>query len=1065
MRFLTNTVLTGLPLLCMAYSQTLPYNPTTILLPSSLSGNKVIAYVFLLDTESNSYQIASLNISSTIFKSNLSIETLTSSLPFASDNSTAFIPSISTTGEVSVYAGSCSTSSSASLWRFSPDNSSTIGNGTWTRETTTTASDVTTTDMPGANFLASAFSFSTLVDADASETELYIFGGMCPTSTATTSTWQSSASYSNHMLKLSPSSTAYTLDLAESRGPPIAEAGFTTTGLSPTYSNGSGIMTQGRNFVLIGGHTQLAFINMSTVAIWSLPEETWGFETVDPPSSTPKPNTELAVKSTLSSVDSRSGHTSVLTEDGSKIVVLGGWVGDVTQAADPQLAVLNVASGFGGTGDWSWSIPIEQPSSGMYGHGAVMLPGNTMMVLGGYNISSSTSTKRDTNSGTQILFFNMTSMSWISNYTNPTYVATNSNTASSSPSNSNAKKIGLGAGLGVGFAAIIGALILFFWYSRRLKRKRTEEREKAINSLSLGAATFYSPSSEMNQTGSGFPWSNGRWNRNGDNEEGHVHESTSAVGGYENMNTEAYALADGDVPLPPRQIPRKPLKSRNARGLYQPTPSVDYSTNTAHGRANSLGTAGPIHPIYEADEDDHALPPIDTGVGIALGDPSWAPGPSDANRYSDPFKDSPAITYSSSTRRDSHTIMTNETESPAQSREREIQEWVSDWAAADALLHSQAKSHSQAGRLSPTRRAQLIAASNVSSASGEEDSGRTASNLSERSVAASALTVSRSGSSSQSRSRNNSLRGFITNAMNPFASTILSTTVASTTISPVFDVSGRSKNNQPPGSSGSGGSSSFTTAHTSFTVLQAEGEALLPRPDGFGSGENSPRSHPDSSSSPSKSKSPPFAKGQQMGWLGSLRKGFFKGGESGSGNSSPSSQLLSSREPSPVRVGASGSPPRRTVSAGATLWRRKQGRGDWEDSADFDPGRRSNTFTGDTATMGMSSVSGMGHDDDDDWDIERAVQNRLVQVMFTVPKERLRVVNRTEGDDGSEIESLRSKKGSNKSLRMVEPGPSLEPVGEMDAPVTPEGKGKGKSKVLEMVEKMEERSRGDSPER
>jgi hypothetical protein len=828
-------------------------------------------------------------------------------------------------------------------------------------------------------------------------------------------------------------------------------------------------MTQGQNFVLIGGHTEAAFINMSQIALWSLPEESWSFQTVGSTSSSSNPNTELAVKSTVTSVDSRSGHTAVLTEDGSQIIVLGGWVGDLTQAANPQLVVLNVASGFGGTGDWSWSVPNDQPSgSGMYGHGAVMLPGNVMMVIGGYNISGSASNKRDVRSGTQVMFLNTTSMNWISNYTNPAYVtASFKTTSSSSSSNTNAKKIGLGAGLGIGFAAILGALIVYFWYSRRLERRRVAEREKTISSLSLGASMYYYPTRQMDQTGGGFPWSYGRWNRNSADQDGYLQESTNAVAGYENLDVGVHALGDnGHVPPPPRQIPRKPLKSRIARGLYQPTPNPDFISAGAHGRANSLGTAGPIHPIYEADEDDSFLPPLDTGVELALGDPSSALGSSNPTPHSDPFRDPPAITYSGSLRRDNLSLMTNETESPAQSREREIQEWVSAWAAADALLQSQAKSHSQAGRLSPTRRAQLIAASNVSSVSGEEDSGRTASNLSERSIAASA-TVSHSGSSSQGRSRSNSLRGFISNAMHPFTSTILSTTVTTTTTSPVFDAPGRLKTHRPPGSSGSG-SSSFTTARTSFPALQAEGENLLPRP---ASGESSPtRSLPDSGGSPSKSKTSALGKGRQIGWLGSLKKGFF-GGELGSATSSQTSHLLSntSRDTSPVRVGDSGSPPRRTVSAGATLWRRKQGRGDWEDSADFNPGMsRSNTITGDLLGHSLGPGSAV-RDDDDEWDIERAVQNRVVQVMFTVPKEKLRVVNHNVEDDGSETGSLRSKKGSNKSLREAEPEPSLEPVGEVETPVerpsTPEGEGKRKSKVLEIVEKLEERSRENGPER
>jgi len=50
-------------------------------------------------------------------------------------------------------------------------------------------------------------------------------------------------------------------------------------------------------------------------------------------------------------------------------------------------------------------------------------------------------------------------------------------------------------------------------------------------------------------------------------------------------------------------------------------------------------------------------------------------------------------------------------------------------------------------------------------------------------------------------------------------------------------------------------------------------------------------------------------------------------------------------------------------------------------------------------------------------------------------------------------------RGSNKSLKALEPGPSLEPVGESEAPTPQKGKGRAKQ-GLEMVEKMEERSRG-----
>ncbi|KAH7317777.1 hypothetical protein BKA65DRAFT_515176 [Rhexocercosporidium sp. MPI-PUGE-AT-0058] len=1020
-------------------SQSLPYNPTTILLPPTTSKNRDLAYAFV-PADSDTTHFLSLNISSTISVSNLTLDIISSDLSFLSNSSNALIPSISPLGEISVYTGSCETSTSSALWRFTASNTSTIGDGTWEEETTTTGSGVTAAALPGADFLSTSFSFSTLVNANTLQTKIYIFGGMCPTEAATTSTWQSAASYSNHMLRFTPSTssdqTTYTLELPTSRGPPIAEAGFSITGLTPTYSNGSGIETQQQSFVLVGGHTQTAFINMSQVAIWSLPEESWSFVTVDSP-GTSNGNTELAVKSTVTEVDSRSGHTAVLTEDGGSIVILGGWVGDVSQAADPQLAVLNLGQGFGGSGDWKWTVPDQQPSgSGIYGHGAVMLPGNVMMVLGGYNISSSGNTKRETASGVQAQFFNATSMTWTTDYTNPAYVAaiaSNSASASSaSKSKSTSTKVGLGAGLGLGLAAILGAILVYFCYNRRLNRRRKEARERDLRNLSLGAANFYeSPRREMSQNG-GFPWSNGRWNgRNDDGERGDpIYDSNSAVAGYENLNSGVHGLGDrGQIPQPPKQIPRKPLHSRNARGAYQPTPTFDFNNGNGHGRANSLGTAGPIHPIYEADEDDQTHHTVDE-VGIAIGDPSFTPGPADSSRYSDPFKDPPPANFSAPLRRN-RSVSSSEAESPARSREREIQEWVSDWAAADALLNSQARSHSNVGRISPTRRAQLIAATTVSSVNGEEESGRTASNLSERtdrSINISSVSISRSGSSSQGRSRSNSLRGFIT-GMNPFASTV----TGSSNLSPIFD-----SNTGAPRSAGSGSSSSFNTARTSFPTLQAEGETLLPRPvDEMSAGEHSPTrsQHDFIQGSPSKSKPSALGKGR-AGWLGSLRRVFVTNGEN-SETFNPHSPIY--RDVSPTRDQTVGQP-RRTVSAGATLWRRKQGKSDWEDSADLNANPRSNTFTNDqkpqfqrhyTDSPTHSDVHGGQDDDDEDWDVEQAVQNRVVQVMFTVPKEKLRVVNVDEDEMRSEAASsvaggsLRSRKGSGRrSLRgLVMPMP------------------------------------------
>jgi hypothetical protein len=92
--------------------------------------------------------------------------------------------------------------------------------------------------------------------------------------------------------------------------------------------------------------------------------------------------------------------------------------------------------------------------------------------------------------------------------------------------------------------------------------------------------------------------------------------------------------------------------------------------------------------------------------------------------------------------------------------------------------------------------------------------------------------------------------------------------------------------------------------------------------------------------------------------------------------------------------------------------------------------------------------------------------------MFTVPKEKLRVVNHDFDEDSSETGSLRSKKGSSKSLRVVEPLLSVEENApeteqEQEAEVGRKEKGKEmespRGKVQEIVQKLEERA--GNPER
>lgn len=182
------------------------------------------------------------------------------------------------------------------------------------------------------------------------------------------------------------------------------------------------------------------------------------------------------------------------------------------------------------------------------------------------------------------------------------------------------------------------------------------------------------------------------------------------------------------------------------------------------------------------------------------------------------------------------------------------------------------------------------------------------------------------------------------------------------------------------------------------------------------------------------------------------------------------------------------------MSAGATLWRRKQGKTDWQDSADNNDILRS---TGGTNTVTASLPRGIempreaGDASDDEWDIERAVENRVVQVMFTVPKEKLRVVNHDFEEEKSEVgsvreSSLRSKGSGRRSVKDLFgiPGsggdidaqeeaasePLLEDIDEKEelrreVRQSPRPKEKGKGKVLEIVEKIEGRSPEHSPTR
>jgi hypothetical protein len=998
----------------------LPYMPTTV-----IGGVDNAFYIF--SPNGRSVDLLEVNFSSTLSASSLKPKTLASDLPFlGSSDRVAFTPTVLDNGILAVFAGDCAIATDAALWTYKPGN---IGSAAWTKHTTA-PSKTWDYGQGGPYFLGGSLSFSAQLAPVVSDPVLYVYGGMCPFSNATRGT-QSSATYSNRMLKLSPPITrddaaSYSVSYAPTAGPPIAEAGFTFTELAPSITNRSGIVTQQTSHVLLGGHTQQAFINMSTAAIWNLPEETWNFVSISIPPTVGAGKNDLLAKdasdsalaaATASSIDSRSGHTAVLSEDGTSLIILGGWVGDTKQPAEPQLAVINIGASFS---DWQWMVPSAQPPGlGFYGHGAALLPGNVMMVYGGYEITGSSNLRR--RASTQ-MFFNITSLTWADAYTNPGtsqrgttpkpgmpgYPGSPSNPKSSggqseAEESSSNNKLPLGLGLGLGIPFLLTALGLAFCLYRRRARRRAE-RDETLRGLSQGmnggALPFHhrTDSGEMLERDDNiFPWNAAAaqdWYTGG--HDPYVQGRRSL--GYESLRGGNGSKGPGGfVPLPPPMA--RPRGA--ARGLYQP------STGFGGGGGGDYGALrqpmkNEIHPIYEDDEEEEQ-----DAADIPL-----SPTRDECDDDDDPF--------ATPTNRSTPTTVlfplpptssgSNRGDSPerqggvgGQSQDAEVKGWVSDVDAADALLTAKISRHGSTTTTPP----RLLTAQNHSSQLHPQSAAAGRSVPKRRNSNRSSEPDERTNSNLSDRSTFSFVAGSERNV--------------SVLRPPKHRHTNSHENNRlgTAGSSTSGGS--YSTAKSTFAALQAEGPSLLAGEDM----EDEDYIHVPGS--PSKSK-------PRRSWLGSLKR-VFSGGTPSDG---------SSREDSPTREsllnesGSSDYEPRLVGMGpnGTMLTRRKQGREAWDDV--FRDGEGSRTARG----------RGPG-EEEDEWDIERAVEQRLVQVMFTVPKERLRVVNAeiekeeevvvvTPGEEGdtSSLEGGREKRGmgmrSSERLRRVTSGERLRGGGSRD---------------------------------
>ncbi|PSN64148.1 hypothetical protein BS50DRAFT_499246, partial [Corynespora cassiicola Philippines] len=1018
----------------------LPYSPTHLLQNASSS----LLYVFRPagGSMSSHFEFGTVDVSSTVASAHLPFTTLYAGLPFvAPTDQRPFTPVLGNGGNITVYTGDCeSGAAGAEVWTFTPHLSEKSGNGTWRQQQLSHPPDAAGHQaVIGPNYLNAGMAFSPVVDGDAMDMSAYFFGGMCPFQTNTNDDssapeWQSSANYSNLMVTLEPAqdgtaSLNYDIGVSTSRGPPIPEAGFTLTPLSASYSTrDDGTQTQQQNFVLVGGHTSSAFINMSQVALFSLPQQTWSFVPVSQPDTS---RTDLAVRNDVDTVDPRSGHSAVLAPDGQSIVVFGGWVGDVDTPAEPQLAILNIGDSYGGEGEWRWTVPDASgpglpESLGIYGHGATMLPGGVMMIMGGYSIPKPSSRPRRQQpqaANSQTLLFNITSNSWITEYSPPAQVSSNS--SDDGPLSSTMQKAGLGIGLGVGVAAVISLLVFYFCYTRRLRKQR-EERERQLHELAMSTHRNIDPLS---------PGLDGRGSH-GDaldyfdaQTDQHVYGQRNGWRQTQGHEAERTGLLV-EIPSPTRGL-RRNLSVRNGHHM------------TSFEERRAMGPGHHIHPIDELEEEQEDRVNDQTPLNSQqpeMSERPHRPGASifDNAPHFDPFVDSD---------RSSGEKQLFEPESSSPAREK-----------AEERHHSMTHT--------PT-------------APSKASSDRTGSNLSDRSTRS--TLSSSSGAGTVSRSASIRAAAILNTAANA-SSSPFKTPDASPTADKAKRHSGggwqsptepRTQSFTSIRSNGRADGDSFTTARTSFMQLQAEGETLL--------GGNPDRARPGTSSSSKGSNSHtlpntegtmsradtvtaatsvadgPSATGSKVrrrSWLGSVKRALMRSSTTADRTRSLTKSVPTLETYTDVPPGStttsptdhrksfpSSSPPRRAASD-ASFWQSKRGMQDWlDDEMDpNDPKARWRRNSGDdwgapedalymekerrrrewrqrnsmlvdlddsaehTGTQKPAiQPRELGHlraddrpatpADEEDWDVEAAVERRVVQVMFTVPKSKLRVVN------------------------------------------------------------------------
>ena len=623
------------------------------------------------------------------------------------DANVSFVPVIDQQGIIKVYAADCVTAASqGALWQFIPDKNSSIGNGTWNQLPLTPADR----DTAGINYQPSIYLAGGIAHTSSGSlsSSVYTFGGMCPLGFDSPGKAGDTSldHYSQSMILLEPSNNdtrgnnlTYKFRTTGGRALPVPEAGFTLTPLeSASTTTSTGGTLEQQTFVLIGGHSSNnSFIDMTHLGLFSLPEKSWSFIDINAESGSDEEDevtSGIMVGNSAKNavIQPRSGHTAVLSADGSKVIVFGGWVGNTSTAAEPQLAILEVGEGYGGTGRWAWKTPsLISPglsgAAGIYGHGATMLPGDMMMIAGGYTIPQSNNISKrapsQAESSSQVYLYNITANTWATSYTNPnllsgqpsqttarpkpttkpagssaetatitaTKIATATATAdaiatetatatatatkqgnqtpssTSTPAaksqhgalSSTGKRAGLGVGVGLG-GALIGLLALLGCLGFRRRQRETKIRDDTIRELSRGAErSHYWPEPNMSSSFRNPGNAGGFWDPRGDAvypwivEHDHDHDHDHDQ--QEESSAEQTSL----------------LGMAATTDMAEGQHSTAASTQRKQGGlgARKPSQPGEIHPIDEREEDEenvtqHLIPQSHQGEATEASTPLYA---------------------------------------------------------------------------------------------------------------------------------------------------------------------------------------------------------------------------------------------------------------------------------------------------------------------------------------------------------------------------------------------------------------------------------------------------------